>query len=106
MTVDTQLDQIAPAQTQPAVDSAVLGNVTDPVAAGFDWLPLDQCGAGAERELAQQHFQQRGFSGSVRPENRDELTGRHLQIEVIPQHPVAEGEPGTGERDNLVNHEY
>jgi hypothetical protein len=25
---------------------------------------------------------------------------------VIPQHPVAEGEPGTGERDNLVNHEY
>ena len=58
MTVDTQLDQIAPAQTQPAVDSAMLGNVSDPVAAGFDWLPLDQCGAGAERELAQQHFQQ------------------------------------------------
>ena len=58
------------------------------------------------RLRSQQHFQQRGFSGSVRPENRDELTGRHLQIEVIPQHPVAEGEPGTGERDNLVNHEY
>jgi hypothetical protein len=25
---------------------------------------------------------------------------------VIPQHPVAEGEPGTGERDNLFSHEY
>jgi hypothetical protein len=95
---------VAAAQREPAVDGAVLRHVADPPAARPYRPALDQRGAAAQRKLAEQNLQQRRLAGPVGTEDRDELSGRDGEIEVIPEHPVAEGQPGPGERDDVGGH--
>lgn len=91
---------IRAAQAQTAVHGAVLGDVSDPVASWANRLSLDQRGA-RRADLTEEHLDQGRLSGSVGAEDRDELSGRHAQVEVVPQHPLTEGQPGSGDRDDL-----
>src|SRR5215218_11409653 len=59
-------------------------------------------GAAAELELAEQYLQQRGLAGAVGPEDRDELTGLHRQVEVVPEHAIAKRKSGVGDREDVV----
>jgi hypothetical protein len=38
----------------------------------------------------------------VGAEHRDELAGVHGEMEVVPEHAIAERQPGGGQRDNGV----
>ena len=94
MTVQAQADQVLTTQRQAAINRSVLWDVTDPVAAFGDLPACHRDGARAEWQLTEKHLQQRGLARAVGPEHRDELTGTHRQVEVVPQHAVAEGEAG------------
>ena len=46
--------------------------------------------AGGQRQQPEQHPHQRGLAGAVRAEHRDELAGRDVEVETVPQRAVAE----------------
>ena len=56
------------------------------------------------RQLAEQNLQQRRLTGSVGAEDRDELAGGHGEIEMVPQQPISEGQPGAPEGHDRVLH--
>ena len=55
--------------------------------------------------LPEQHLEQRGLTGAVGSEHCDELAGAHGQVEMIPQHAVAECQAGAGQfGDDVSSH--
>ena len=69
-------------------------------------LPATVTVPALQRQLTQEHLEQRGLAGPVRPEHRDELACTHREVEVVPQHPVAEREAATLQVDDVssLNH--
>ncbi len=63
----------------------------------------DGGGSAAERELAEQHLEQRRLTGTVGgAEHSDELAGPDRQVQVRPQRAVTECQPGIAELDGGV----
>src|SRR5690606_4838690 len=51
----------------------------------------DADGAGIGNELAHQHVEAGGLARAVRTDQRDDLAGRHLEIDIVDRNHAAEG---------------
>jgi hypothetical protein len=47
---------------------------------------VEQHLAGVERNQACDHVDQRAFAAAVRPEHRDQLTARDVEVEIVVDH--------------------
>src|SRR3954447_1347878 len=101
--VVAQPDEVLATHRQPALHRAVLRDVSDAFAACAYRLLRHRDIARGQCELAEQHLEQRGLTGPVGSEHGDELAGAHGQVEVVPQHAVAESQPGAGQFGNDVS---
>ena len=99
LAVDAELDQVAAADRQVGVEDALLGDVAG-LGAAVSWRPsVDGDRAGRQREQPEQHLQQRALARPVGPEDGQAPTRCHVQVQLLPDHMVAEPHRGAAQRD-------
>jgi hypothetical protein len=100
--VDTQPDQVASSQQHTALGRMMLRHIADAPAARGDRPSVHECGAGSERQLTQQHLEQRRLAAAVGTQDRDELPRRGRQVEVVPEQAIAESQLGVLQRHHMA----
>ena len=99
LAVDAELDQVAAPDRQVGVEDALLGDVTG-LGAAVSWRPpADGDRPGRQREQPEQHLQQCALARPVGPEDGQALTRCHVQVQLLPDHMIAEPYCGAAQRD-------
>ncbi len=87
--VEAEADDVNAAHPQRRVEAAALREVAD-LAVGYARGLTEHEGlARGERDHAERGFDQGRFPDAVRAEDRDELAGRNIDVDVVPEQPVA-----------------
>ncbi len=94
VSVETHPHQVPGLEHGALVDRDPLRHVADSRTAAPYRLAADPRLAVGQLLLAEQHLEQARLPGPVRAQNRDELAGSDVEVQSLPQHPVAEGERG------------
>ena len=102
--VEAEADEVAGAQRQVLRERLLLRHVADGLAAARGRLPPDQHLPRVQRLQPQEHPQQRGLAGSVGAQHGEELTGRDVEVEALPQGALAEAQCGAAQRDRCRAH--
>src|SRR6185295_13146951 len=90
--VEAQADEVAPAQRQVRLQRLLLGYVADRRAAPPRRPPGHAYLARTQRLQPEQDADQRGLARPVRPEHRDELARRDIEVQAGPERALAIGE--------------
>ena len=97
--VQSEPDEVAPAQRQIRVQRLLLRDVADVRAAPPRFPAGDPHLARGQRLEPEQHAHQRGLARPVGAEDRDELAGLDVEVEAAPERPLPERQPGAAEAD-------
>ena len=98
MTVEPEPHQVDATQREVAVEALLLRHVADFGVAPPRRPPVDRDPAGGQRLQPEQDPDQAGLAGAVRTKHSEHLAARHLEVDVLPQHPVAEAQRRTTQR--------
>ncbi|MCY1224297.1 hypothetical protein D9M72_364490 [compost metagenome] len=97
MAVHAKSHEVPGTQWRIRCEGFLLRNIADQLTAPLHRAAAQCCGPGMEVLQAQQDFQERGFAAAVRAEDRKELAGVDVEVQVLPQCPFPELQGGSAE---------